>query len=115
MNIVIYARYSSRSQTEQSIEGQLQICYEFAKNNGHLSAINAKSHQDKTDNRQKNTARRSMHDIPHCAPPFNSISTICFHSSRERLPVYVSPTIFPSLSTKNVSGTALTSESLPFR
>ena len=35
MNIVIYARYSSRSQTEQSIEGQLQICYEFAKNNGH--------------------------------------------------------------------------------
>ncbi len=35
VNIVIYARYSSRSQTEQSIEGQLQICYEFAKNNGH--------------------------------------------------------------------------------
>ena len=36
MNIVIYARYSSHSQTEQSIEGQLQACYEFAKNNGHL-------------------------------------------------------------------------------
>ena len=35
MNVVIYARYSSRSQTEQSIEGQLQTCYEFAKNNGH--------------------------------------------------------------------------------
>ena len=36
MNVVIYARYSSHSQTEQSIEGQLQICYEFAKNNGHI-------------------------------------------------------------------------------
>ena len=28
MNIVIYARYSSHSQTEQSIEGQLKTCYE---------------------------------------------------------------------------------------
>ena len=36
MNLVIYARYSSHSQTEQSIEGQLQTCYEFAKNNGHI-------------------------------------------------------------------------------
>ena len=36
MNIVIYARYSSHSQTEQSIEGQLQTCYEFAKHNGHI-------------------------------------------------------------------------------
>lgn len=35
MNIVIYARYSSHSQTEQSIEGQLQTCYEYARNNGH--------------------------------------------------------------------------------
>ena len=35
MNIVIYARYSSHSQTEQSIEGQLQACYDYAKNNGH--------------------------------------------------------------------------------
>ena len=33
MNIVIYARYSSHSQTEQSIEGQLQTCYEYARNN----------------------------------------------------------------------------------
>ena len=30
---VIYARYSSNSQTEQSIEGQLRVCYEYAKNN----------------------------------------------------------------------------------
>lgn len=35
MNLVIYARYSSHSQTEQSIEGQLQTCYEYAKQNGH--------------------------------------------------------------------------------
>ena len=28
MNVVIYARYSSHSQTEQSIEGQLHTCYE---------------------------------------------------------------------------------------
>lgn len=31
MNAVIYARYSSERQTEQSIEGQLRECYEFAK------------------------------------------------------------------------------------
>ena len=30
---VIYARYSSDSQTEQSIEGQLRVCQDFAKNN----------------------------------------------------------------------------------
>lgn len=35
MNLVIYARYSSHSQTEQSIEGQLQSCYEYARANGH--------------------------------------------------------------------------------
>lgn len=28
---VIYARYSSDSQTEQSIEGQLHVCNEYAK------------------------------------------------------------------------------------
>jgi len=36
MNIVIYARYSSHNQTEQSIEGQLETCYEYAKNNGYV-------------------------------------------------------------------------------
>lgn len=35
MNVVIYARYSSHNQTEQSIEGQLQVCYEFAKKNNY--------------------------------------------------------------------------------
>ena len=31
--IVIYARYSSDRQTEQSIEGQLRVCYEYAERN----------------------------------------------------------------------------------
>ena len=30
---VIYARYSSNSQTEQSIEGQLTVCEKYAKDN----------------------------------------------------------------------------------
>lgn len=34
MQAVIYARYSSERQTEQSIEGQLRECYEFAKAEG---------------------------------------------------------------------------------
>lgn len=34
-NIVIYARYSSQAQTEQSIEGQLRVCHEFAEKNGY--------------------------------------------------------------------------------
>ena len=36
MNAVIYARYSSASQTEQSIEGQLRVCNEFAQANGYV-------------------------------------------------------------------------------
>lgn len=32
---VIYARYSSDSQTEQSIDGQLRVCKEYAKKNGY--------------------------------------------------------------------------------
>ena len=31
---VIYARYSSTAQTEQSIEGQLSVCYDYAERNG---------------------------------------------------------------------------------
>ncbi len=33
MKAVIYARYSSENQREESIEGQLRECSEFAKNN----------------------------------------------------------------------------------
>ena len=35
MNVVIYARYSSDRQTEQSIEGQLKECYAYARRNGY--------------------------------------------------------------------------------
>lgn len=35
MNAVIYARFSSHAQNEQSIEGQLKVCYEFAERNGY--------------------------------------------------------------------------------
>lgn len=34
--IVIYARYSSDRQTEQSIEGQLRVCHEYAKRNDYV-------------------------------------------------------------------------------
>ena len=34
-NAVIYARYSSHSQTEQSIEGQIRVCKEYAERNGY--------------------------------------------------------------------------------
>ena len=34
MNAVIYARYSSDSQREESIEGQLRECGEYAQRNG---------------------------------------------------------------------------------
>ena len=35
MNIVIYARYSCSNQREESIEGQLKVCYEFANRNNY--------------------------------------------------------------------------------
>ena len=34
MNAVIYARYSSDSQREESIEGQLRECSDYAERNG---------------------------------------------------------------------------------
>ena len=40
MKAVIYARYSSEKQTEQSIEGQLHICNEFAKRAGYTIVEN---------------------------------------------------------------------------
>ncbi len=36
MNVVIYARFSSHSQTEQSIDGQLKVCYEYAQRQGYI-------------------------------------------------------------------------------
>lgn len=53
MKLVIYARYSSHSQTEQSIEGQLQTCYEYAKNNGYtvIGEYIDRAQSGTTDNR----------------------------------------------------------------
>jgi DNA invertase Pin-like site-specific DNA recombinase len=44
MNAVLYLRYSSAGQNEQSIEGQLRVCEEFAKQRdytiiGHISIV----------------------------------------------------------------------------
>ena len=53
LNAVIYARYSSDRQTEQSIEGQLRECYAFAKAND-IAVIDTyidRAISGKTDNR----------------------------------------------------------------
>ena len=36
MNVVIYARYSSHGQKEESIEGQLKECYNYARKNDYI-------------------------------------------------------------------------------
>ena len=35
MNVVFYGRYSDAGQSEQSIEGQRKVCYEWAERNGY--------------------------------------------------------------------------------
>ena len=55
MNAVIYARYSSSGQTEQSIEGQLRDNYEYAKRNG-ITVIKEyidRARTGRTDNRDQ--------------------------------------------------------------
>ncbi|MDR0861463.1 MAG: recombinase family protein [Oscillospiraceae bacterium] len=53
MNAIIYARYSSENQTEQSIEGQLRECKAFAEKNGMavISTYIDRALSAKTDNR----------------------------------------------------------------
>ncbi|MCL2426723.1 MAG: recombinase family protein [Oscillospiraceae bacterium] len=53
MKAVIYARYSSDTQTENSIEGQLRECKEFAKKNGFkiFTTYIDRAFSAKTDNR----------------------------------------------------------------
>lgn len=55
MNVVIYARYSSHSQTEQSIEGQLKVCYEYAERNNFtvIGEYIDRAISGRTDNRPK--------------------------------------------------------------
>ena len=53
MNGVIYARYSSDNQREESIEGQLRECKEYASRNGIriISTYIDRAFSAKTDNR----------------------------------------------------------------
>lgn len=53
MRAVIYARYSSDSQREESIEGQLRECMEFANHTGVTVVSNYidRAMSAKTDNR----------------------------------------------------------------
>ena len=52
---VIYARYSCEKQTEQSIEGQLRVCNEFAERNGYRVIHNYidRAVSGKTDKREQ--------------------------------------------------------------
>ena len=58
-NAVIYARYSSEKQTEQSIEGQLHKCYEYAKAND-LVITNTYIDRAMTGTNDKRTAFQQM-------------------------------------------------------
>ena len=53
MVAVIYARYSDSKQTEQSIEGQLKVCYKYCEANGYtvLQEYIDRAKTGKTDNR----------------------------------------------------------------
>ena len=46
-NAVIYARFSSHAQNEQSIEGQLKECYAFAERSGALVSRHAHAAQSR--------------------------------------------------------------------
>lgn len=58
-NAVIYARYSSSSQTEQSIEGQLHKCHAFAERNGY-TVINEYIDRGKTGTNANRPAFQNM-------------------------------------------------------
>lgn len=53
MNVVIYARYSSDKQREESIEGQLKVCYAYAEKQGYnvIDEYIDRAISAKTDNR----------------------------------------------------------------
>ena len=56
MNVVIYARFSSHNQTEQSIEGQLKVCHEYAAAHNYTVVgeyIDRAQSGTSTDNRQR--------------------------------------------------------------
>ena len=58
-NAVIYARYSSENQTEQSIEGQVRVCKEYAERNG-INIINEYVDRAMTGTNDKRPAFQQM-------------------------------------------------------
>lgn len=62
MVAVIYARYSDSKQTEQSIEGQLKVCNEYARTHGYtiLQEYIDRAQSGKTD--QRTQFRRMLAD-----------------------------------------------------
>lgn len=52
-NAVIYARFSSHAQNEQSIEGQIRICTEYAESQGYtvVKAYKVKARSGTNDHR----------------------------------------------------------------
>ena len=56
---VIYARYSSDSQTEQSIEGQLHVCQDYAKRND-ITIVNTYIDRAMTGTNDKRTDFQKM-------------------------------------------------------
>ena len=59
MNAVIYARYSSEKQTEQSIEGQIHACEDYAKKNN-LTIVDTYIDRAKTGKNDSREAFRQM-------------------------------------------------------
>lgn len=53
MNVVIYARFSSSSQREESIEGQVRVCQKYAEENGYtiINTYSDRAISGKTDSR----------------------------------------------------------------
>ena len=58
-NGIIYARFSSQSQNEQSIEAQIRICSEFAETKG-IKIVNVYSHKAKTGTNTDRPAFQKM-------------------------------------------------------
>lgn len=56
---VIYARYSSDNQTEQSIEGQLRVCEQYAQNNN-IAILNTYIDRAMTDTNDNRPAFQQM-------------------------------------------------------
>ena len=101
MNIVIYARFSSHTQTEQSIEGQLKVCHEYARAHGFnvIEQYIDRAQSGTSDNRS--SFQRMINDsVHHTSKAFWSTSWIGFpeivmivpyikHNLKERCPRHI--------------------------